>query len=265
MEEERIIPSPFIRGLFLGLVISSLVAAAAIALVFHTNLDIGFFEKLIAPLIVFSATLIAALLAVHSVGQNIENQNKLHQDSQNRKRTAALASLPLALREIEDICISVLAQLVDEKKIDYNKSIFITNTAHETIKQVIEYSDKEKQEELGNFLMFYQIAISMFSNYRAALKLYPDADHLRNHNTVNTIIHWISLRSIAGTHLDYARRISHKFSKEKARMEFVNYIRLYRKEGRYKNITDELYEKIFHDASEKEFPGFLDPDFFKVS
>ena len=262
MEEEKYIPSAFTRGLILGIIISIGIAVAIIMLVLHTYSTDIFFAKLISPLIVSAATLGAALSAIYSVKKNIENQNRLHQDIQERKLFAARASLPIALREIERICASAIVQLCDSSKIDNNKPMLINDTSHNTIKLVIEHESEKTRKHLANLLMYFQIAISRFNNYKIYSRANPGMDHLHNEEITESIIHWASLRAIASAHLNYARGISQEFDNDEARKIYEEDFPGYKEQGRYKEIDIRDFNKIFGAAMEEDYPGFLDPNFF---
>lgn len=262
MEEDKDVPSAFTRGLILGIIISIGIALAVIVLVTHTHSTNIFVDKFVPPLIVSAATLGAALSAIHSVKKNIENQNRLYQDSQKRKLSAARASLPIALREIERICASVIVQMSDIEKIDDNKPILISDISHNTIKLVIEHEDEKTREHLINLLKYYQIAISRFSNYKIDSRANPNLDHLRRQETAESIIYWASLRAIASAHLDYARGTSREFDNKKACEMFRKYFSEYKEIGRYRKIDIEEFNQIFSKARCEDYPGFLDPNFF---
>lgn len=258
MEEEKSIPSPTIRGVILGVVISSIVAALTIA---YLDSDIMYYKLLVPPLIVSAATLFAATMAINRVDKNIRNQNRLHKDSQIRKLIAARALLSLALREIEVICISALRQLTDEEKIDEKRSIIISSAAQETIKLVIEHSDNEDQKILSDFLMYYQIAISQFNNYITVSSSDKNVDHFTQKKTIKAIVCWISLRAIAWSYLYYVHGKSDaydiKYAYERFKKIYSNLDRM----GRYKGIKKRELERIFDEELKNKHPGFLDPDF----
>lgn len=262
MEEKQAIPSAFTRGLILGIIISLGIAIAIIVLVTHTYSTNIFFDKFIPPLIVSAATLIAALSAINSVKQNIENQNRLHRDSQKRKLSAARAALPLALREIDRICISVIEQLSDYSEINDEKPVLISNASQETIKLVIEHADEKMRKQLSNLLMYYQMAISSFNNYKIASSENPNLDHLYNEETIQSVIYWASLRAVNAAHLDYARGISQEFSVHKANQIFIQDFFAYKDLGRYKEINIAEFNEIFNEAVDGYYPGFLNPNFF---
>ena len=263
MEEEQNAPSAFTRGLILGIIISLVIAAVIILLIVHGYSANIFFTQLVSPLIVSAATLGAALSAIYSVKKNIENQNRLHQDSQERKLSAARASLPIALREIERICVSVIIQLSDHSKIDDNEPILISDTSHNTINLVIEHENEKAKKQLINLLMYYQIAISRFNNYKIESSANPDMDYLHDKETIESIIYWASLRAIAAAHLVYARGISQEFDNTEACKIFKKYFYSYKYQGRYKEVDVKDFDKIFSEAINGDYPGFLNPNFFR--
>ena len=244
-----------ILGIITG-IIFSLVVAVFVTWIYCEHVDSLFLDKFFSQLITSVATLIAAAGAMFGVIRSINNQNKLYQDSQNRKLSTARAFLPLALVEMDEICISALSQLVDENENEEDISILISETTKETIKLVMEHSHEKIKCDLGDFLSHYQIGISKFERYKIECRD-PRLDHLNHKNTKDAIIHWVLLRAISSSYLDYARNTSQEFCKEKARKNFKEILCDCREIGRYKNVSSEEFNRIFNKALTVECPSLL--------
>lgn len=261
MIEKLSISLILISGIILG-VMSCLIAVLFVAWVSCAHPDSLFFNKFLSPVITSIATLLAATGAIIGVIKSINNQNKLHQNNHDRKLSAARAALPLALREIEETCISALKQLTNDGAHLINKPILISKIAHETIKLVVEHSDGKVHKDLSDFLMYYQIVISRFNQYKIESDINPYLNHLNNEYTTKSIIYWESFRSIAEVHLDWARNSSKKFNNEKACRIFKKRFPTYKNQGRYMDITDAEFKSIFGEAINCCYPGFLKPNYF---
>lgn len=244
-----------ILGIITG-IIFSLVVAMFVTWIYHKNFDSLFLDKFLSQLITSVATLIAAAGAIFGVIRSINNQNKLYQDSQSRKLSTARAFLPLALVEMDEICISALSQLTDENKNEEDISILISETTKETIRLVMEHAQGKIKYDLGDFLSHYQMAISKFERYKIECRD-PKLDYLNHKNTKDAIIHWVLLRAISSGYLDYARNTSQEFNKEKARKNFKKVLRDCKEIGRYKNVSAEEFNKIFNEALIVECPSLL--------
>lgn len=257
--EPRVISGLIVAILLIVIYVIFVVVMVAREYYYSDNISI---EKLTQPLIISAATLFASALAVYSVVQNIKNQNSIYKDELERKLFAARASFPLALREIEDVCVSTISQLLGDTEIDENRSLIISDNAQETIKMLIEHSNGKVREDLSNFLMYYQIAISQFSRYKIQSINNKDLDHLYNKDTVDSIICWISLRAIAETYLQYGRRTSPSYDNEKACDLFRERFHSHKDYGRYQSISVGEFNQIFQEAVNNRYPGFLNPSYF---
>lgn len=259
MEKKQNFWLALILGLMLGIILC-LAVVTLVIWIYCTYVDSPFWDKFLSPLVTSATTLIAAAGAIFGVIRSINNQNKLYQDSQSRKLSAARSFLPLALVEIEEICISALTQLLDETKINKDTTVLISENTKDTIKLVIEYSHGQIKSDFIEFLSYYQMAISKFHRYRVESKD-PELDHLHHKNTIDSIIHWAILRAISTSYLKYARNISQELDKNRVHTIFKEEIQTYREEGRYKNIDTKDFNEIFNQALNASYPSPLYPYF----
>lgn len=255
----------FLRGLMIGIILSLIFAAIFVTLLTSSDPQSTFPESLAAPLIVSAATIIAALTAVYSVNKNIKHQKLLHKNIKDRKRHAARTSLPLALAEIEEICISTLRQLVDTSEIINDSSTILSESSYQTFKQYIEHSEEtEVGKYFCDFLIYYQVVLSRFSDYQIEREMSPELNHLMHEKTTDTIIYWEAFRSISETLLDHARNPSKGFDHGKVRKIFEDRFLLYRGAGRYADITDSHFNIIFSRVMFGNSFKFLKPSYFSV-
>ncbi|UWQ92766.1 hypothetical protein K3727_08300 [Rhodobacteraceae bacterium M382] len=185
-------------------------------------------------------TLFASGVALVGVFFNIENQNRLADSATEAKKRASLAMLPAVLAEIGRRCEhNVFTVLINSENnlrtstdLDthfqryQNAEIkpFIDNIEFQTLKECIEYSDKQSAEILSRIPYHYQVYFS-----RSYEKDFPSIrkdrqGRVTDNHSLQRAQDWLLLHSLTCHCLEYARgfedRISDRVSVARLAQDF---------------------------------------------
>lgn len=253
----------FIFNFPLGLLIGSWLALG-LAMLIDANVSAVVADHYVSTAVVASATVFSASLAIWGVLWNVASQQDIVEEQRKRRLAAARASLPLALSEFLKLCDSHIFHLAnDTPKVNEN-SENLSEETQATLKLVIEHAEENVQSEIGNLLMFYQVALASYFHYQSENKYRTEADSkLRLHNRASEIIRWESLRALVSAQFHYARTDQGEYTKIDARQLFERALPHCRTDGGWCLTNEPVFEHYFRRAIEDKESGFFKPNYFK--
>ena len=251
-------------GLLLGVALGLGFILIFSELLFEENYE-NFVENMFSPIATIISTLIIVCSALFGVYWTIKNQNHLANFATRQKLKAARASLPMALSELSRICKLHILQIANKGNYHTSESMILSDTAHETIRTVIENSCDTIQKELTRLLTYHQISMNRYNSFIVAPPTPPSGQKMHI-SEVNLIVLWASLRALVGCYFDYGRGAKFQPDFDNALKVFKSELIDYRHEDQILTITPADSVDMFSEYLEKESVegcGFLDPNFLK--
>ena len=249
----------------MGLLVGAIIAFATAAII-DSQVQFVLLERYLPPLLTAAATLASASFAIAGVRWNIQNQNILAHDMRCRKLSAARASLPLALSEFVDLCDKHISHHANNTDQVIQGSESLSDTAHDTLKAVIENAEPETQHALSFLLMAYQVMLSRYFSKKSENKDEFDSEASRTlakHNHASDIIYWASLKALASIQFGYARTKIEPIDYEVARKRFEFDLQHCKRSDGWLLVNDPTYQAYFCRAIENKESGFFKKDFFQ--
>ena len=231
---------------------------ATIILVFAGLYNTGWDKDLLT----IGATLISAILAILAVAYNVSNQNRLAEDSRERKLIAAKASLSVALSDIVSLCEAHIEYLANGSngKLDVR---YMSENTKESIQLVIEFAEKGDRNSLVFLLNSYQVlkARNIDSTNSKFDWSSDDTQILQKKNTAKKIIDWASYKALVNNQFDYARTSTKIPDSASVRPSFERDLDFVRRKEMWLLINDDVFKKAFNEAKENQESGFFDPKY----
>ena len=231
---------------------------ATIILVFAGLYNTGWDKDLLT----FGATLISAILAILAVAYNVSNQNRLAEDSRERKLIAAKASLSVAISDIVSLCEAYIEYLANGSngKLDVR---YMSENTKESIQLVIEFAEKGDRNSLVFLLNSYQMlkARNIDSTHSKIDWSSDDPQILHKNNTAQKIIDWVSYKALVKNQFYYARNSTKIPDSASVRNSFESDLGYVRRKEVWFLTNDDVFKKAFNKTIENQESGFFDPKY----
>lgn len=263
--------SRFLPGALLGLALG-LFAGVCVMQYFRQETFSGhsqdFIDNMVPALFAAMATLLASVFAICGVALNIRNQNHLAKEDRRLKLLSARASLSAALDDLGWICKLHISMILHKGKYDTDDSMEVSERTMNTMKQIIENSAYNVQENISDLLNFYQIAKQRYKDLHTTYtKNREQCDNsLTKYHEKEMIVLWASLRALTQCYYNYGRGDSFKVNRMDALKSFQNELTFLGQDGQVIMVSGNANDSPFSEYIDKEDCtgcGFLDPDFLK--
>lgn len=263
--------SRFLPGALLGLALG-LFTGVCVMQYFRRETFSGhsqdFIDNMVPALFAAMATLLASVFAICGVALNIRNQNHLAKEDRRLKLLSARASLSAALDDLGWICKLHISMILHKGKYDTDDSMEVSERTMNTMKEIIENSAYNVQENISDLLNFYQIAKQRYKALHTTYtKNREQCDNsLTKYYEKEMIVLWVSLRALVQCYYNYGRGDSFKVNRMDALKSFQNELIFLGQDGQILMVSGNANDSPFSEYIDKEDCtgcGFLDPDFLK--
>ena len=254
-------------GLALGLFIGSCVVLyLREGMLF--GLPQNFVENMVPALFAAIATFLASIFAILGVTLNIMNQNHLAQEDRRLKLLSARASLSAALDDLTRICKLHLLMISRKGDYEIDESMELSERTMSTMKQIIENSAYNVQDNISDLLNFYQVAKARYKSLYATYKNNPERSDssLTAHHEKHVAVLWASLRALVSCYYNYGRGDSFSIDRSNALQLFKDELIFFGQSDKIFSMSDNIGDSLFSEYIEKEDYigcGFLDPDYWE--
>ena len=226
-----------------------------------------FIDNMVPALFAAMATLLASAFAIFGVALNIKNQNYLAQEDRRLKLLSARASLTAALDDLSRVCKLHIFAISRHGDYETNESMEISEATMNTIKQIIENSPYDVQNNMSDLLNFYRIAKERYKVLKATYSNDPKRSDsaLTNYHETNVAVLWASLRALVSCYYNYGRGDSFSIDRNNALQLFKHYLTFFGQDDTVFSISGNISDSPFLQYIEKEDCngcGFLDPSYW---
>ena len=247
--------------------ITFLLATVILVLAGLYNAELG--KDFLSPL----ATLISAILAIFAVAYNVWNQNRLADETRERKLIAAKASLSVALSDIVSLCEAYIEYLANGSngKLDVRH---MSENTKESIQLVIEFAEKGDRNSLVFLLNSYQVLMARNRDFTYCKIDWPlavadrdgeqDTQKFNKTNTAIRIIDWVSYKALVNIQFDYARTSTKIPDSASARPSFERDLSAVSRNEMNFLTNDDIFKEMFTKAVKNKKSGFFKPDYFSM-
>ena len=266
----KLLPA-FLPGIVFGLAIGLLIGLCVMQYfreeVFSEHSQ-DFIDNMVPALFAAIATGFASVFAICGVALNIRNQNHLAQENRRLKLLSARASLSAALDDFNRVCELHISVIIHRGKYDTDESMELSEGTMNTMKQIIENSAYNVQDNISDLLNFYQIAKA---RYRALHNTYTKNrdqcdNSLTKYHEEKMIVLWASLKALVQCYYNYGRGDSFKINRMEALKSFQNDLTFIGQDSQIFMISGTIENSPFSEYIQKEDYagcGFLDPNFLR--
>lgn len=253
-------------GLALGLLLGLCVMQYLREEIFYEYSQ-DFVDNMVPALFAAIATILASLFAISGVAWNIKNQNHLVQEDRRLKLMSARASLSAALDELGRVCKLHILKISRKGKYYTGESMELSDRTVDTMKQIIENSPYNVQDNISDLLNFYQIAKAKYRQLDATYKNNPNKINrpITSNFETETAVHWASLKALVSCYYNYGRGDSFTIDRNNAYKSFENELIFFGQDDEAFLMSGNTNISRFSKyLNKKDFNGcgFLDPNYW---
>jgi CHASE3 domain sensor protein len=211
----------YLDGIVLGLTLGFIASTVIYWLLDGTT---GVVKQYLPQQITHIVTLVAAVIAVWGISNQIQSNIVLAERARLAKLDAARSSLPIVLSNIVQLCEERFHAVVNGN-LEQPAGVHwqITDFELSTLKDCIEHADGIEKNLMQQIIRIYQVLISRWDDLEV-VKI-SDSPTLENNNPETfimleqfyTITNWISLKSICNALFNYSRGTDSNPSKDEMR------------------------------------------------
>lgn len=262
--------SRFLPGALLGLALG-LFAGVCVMQYFRQETFSGhsqdFIDNMVPALFAAMATLLASVFAICGVALNIRNQNHLAKEDRRLKLLSARASLSAALDDLSWVCKLHISMILHKGKYDTDGPMEVSERTMDTMKQIIENSAYDVQNNISDMLNFYQIAKKRYKILHDTYTNSRGQSHssITDYYEENAIVLWASLRALVQCYYNYGRGEAFKINRMDALMLFQNELIFLGQDDQIFMVSGNFSNSQFSKYIEKQDCngcGFLDPSYW---